>query len=304
VDLDITRPFTRAQARAAGLDDRRLRSRDFQQLLRGVYLSSRISDLARPRAQAALLIHPPDAVATHFSSARVLGAPVPDHPLEHVSVGRAEDRRQRHGIRCHVLALAQEDVKIVEGIRISDPHRLFVEMTSWLPLVDLVVLGDWLARQGHVTTDSLNDYCARTTAQHAAAARRAAGYVRSRVDSPMESRLRMLIVLAGLPEPAVNLRFVVEDGTASVRLDLSYPQVKLAVEYDGRHHVEVVDQWEGDLQRREGLDRGQWRIVVVTSRGIYREPGRTVQRVWQALADRGYRPLRPPTDDWRVHFGH
>lgn len=304
VQLDVMQPFTRAQARAAGITDRQLRGPDFQQLLVGIYLSSRVRDLSRPRAQAALMVHPPDAVATHFSSARVIGAPVPDHPLEHVTVGRAEDRRQRHGLRCHVMALAASDVKVVGRLRISDPHRLFVEMTPWLSLVDQVVLGDWLVRQAHVTVASLTGYCSRTSAQHAAAAQQAAAHVRDRVDSPMETRLRMLLVLAGLPEPSVNLELVLREGTAKVRIDLSYPKVKVAVEYDGRQHVEVVDQWEGDLGRREDLDDGDWRLIVVTSRGIYRSPGDTVLRVWRALRKRGYRPLPPPTDGWRVHFGH
>ena len=302
--LDITEPFTRAQARAEGISDRQLRGPDFQQLLGGIYLSSRITDLARRRARAALMVHPAGAVATHFTSARVLGAPVPDHPLEHVTVSRPEDRRQRHGLRCHVMALEAADIRMVDGLRVSDPHRLFVEMAPLLSLVDLVVLGDWLVKHEHVTTASLIKYCDSTTAQHAATARRAAAYVRDRVDSPMETRLRMLIVLAGLPEPEVNLRFVLRDGTAKVRIDLSYPKVKLAVEYDGRHHVEKVAQWDSDLDRREGMDEGRWRIVVVTSRGIYHEPGHTVQRVYRALRDRKYRPLAPPTDAWRVHFGH
>lgn len=304
MQLDVMQPFTRAEARAAGITDRRLRGPEFQQLLVGIYLSSRIRDLSQPRAMAALMVHPPDAVATHFSSARVIGAPVPDHPLEHVTVPLAGDRRQRHGIRCHVMALAAGDIKTVGRLRISHPHRLFVELVPWLSLVDLVVLGDWLVRHEHVTTASLLDYCSRTTAQHAEAAQRAASFVRDRVDSPMETRLRLLIVLAGLPEPSVNLKIVLREGTARVRIDLSYPAVKVAVEYDGRQHVEVVEQWEGDLGRRENLDDGDWRIIVVTSKGIYRDPGGTVMRVWRALSKRGYRPLAPPTDGWRVHFGH
>ncbi|CAA9374592.1 MAG: hypothetical protein AVDCRST_MAG47-1529 [uncultured Nocardioidaceae bacterium] len=302
--LDIMRPFTRAEGKAAGISDRQLRGPDFQPLLGGVYLSSRVRDLSRSRATAAVMVHPRDAVATHFSSARVVGAPVPDHPLEHVTVARAEDRRQRHGIRCHVAALSASDIAVVDGLRISEPHRLFVEMAPLLTLVELVVLGDWLVRHGHLTTTSLVEYCARTTARHAAAAATAASYVRSRVDSPMETRLRMLLVLAGLPEPSVNLRLVLHEGTAKVRLDLSYPTVKVAVEYDGRQHVEVVQQWQGDLDRREELDDGDWRIIVVTSRGIYREPEKTLLRVWRALHKRRFRPLAPPTDGWRVHFGH
>jgi very-short-patch-repair endonuclease len=303
VQLDIMTPFTWAEARAAGITARQLRGNEFQRLLGGVYISSRIRDLSRPRAKAALMVHPPSAVATHFSSARLRGAPVPVHPLEHVTVPRAEDRRQRHGVRCHVLALAEADIAVVSGLRISAPHRMFVELASALPLVDLVVVGDWLVRKGLITIDSLRQYCISTPAQHADAARRAAAYVRDRVDSPMETRLRMLIVLAGLPEPVVNLSIRDDHESVALRLDLSYPEVKVAVEYDGRQHVELTQQWERDLERRDELDRGRWRLVIVTSKGIYVEPERTVQRVFEALQDRGYRPLRRPTAGWHPHFG-
>jgi very-short-patch-repair endonuclease len=119
----------------------------------------------------------------------------------------------------------------------------------------------------------------------------------------METRLRMLLVLAGLPEPQVNLRLRDEHGTVFLRLDLAYPEVRVAVEYDGRQHAERAEQWQRDLDRREDLDADRWRLIVVTSKGIYREPERTLQRVWSALAERGYRPLPPIGDGWRPHFG-
>lgn len=301
--FDPFQPFSRKEALAAGLTDRQLRGDGYTQLLGGIYVATSAPDLTRLRVSAAIKVHPAGAVATHFSAARLLGVPVPAHPLEHVTVARAEDRRQRHGLRCHVAALEKADVTLIEGLRVSDPHRMFVELASGLGLVDLAVVGDWLVRRKLVTPASLLEYSTRSHARHARAARRAATYVRCRVDSPMETRLRMLIVLAGLPEPEVNLTIKDVHGVVSMRLDLSYPRVKLAVEYDGRQHVEVIDQWERDVERRDELDDGSWRLLVVTSKGIYREPEKTVARIYRALRARGYRPLRPPSQGWRPHFG-
>jgi very-short-patch-repair endonuclease len=87
------------------------------------------------------------------------------------------------------------------------------------------------------------------------------------------------------------------------RLDLSYPEIRLIVEYDGRQHAVDTVQWNSDLERREEFDDGQCRILVVTAKVIYREPERTLQRVRKALVARGYPGVpRRFSDDWQVHF--
>ena len=125
--------------------------------------------------------------------------------------------------------------------------------------------------------------------------------MRAGVDSPMESRLRLLLVLAGLPEPVVNHIEYREDGSWERRFDLAYPEHRLAVEYDGRQHAESQQQWERDVDRREGLDPDGWRLVVVLAKGIYREPERTLERVTAALREVGVRAT-VASDEWRLHF--
>ncbi len=134
-------------------------------------------------------------------------------------------------------------------------------------------------------------------------AHRAAHYLRTGVDSPMESRLRMLLVLAGLPEPQVNHILRAEDGSWLMRFDLCYPAYGILVEYDGRQHSEDTTQWERDIYRREDLDRLGLRLVIVLSRGIYADPERTLIRVSDALLSRGAPIRRRFLNDWRRHFG-
>jgi excinuclease ABC A subunit len=134
-------------------------------------------------------------------------------------------------------------------------------------------------------------------------ARRAARLVREGVDSPMESRLRMLIVLSGLPEPQVNVIVRNSDGEWIVRFDLCYPALKLAVEYDGRQHAESDAQWARDIDRRELLDRWGYRLVVVRSTDLYQDPERTLHRIRSALREQGARDLpRRLREEWRRHF--
>jgi hypothetical protein len=119
----------------------------------------------------------------------------------------------------------------------------------------------------------------------------------------METRLRMLIVLAGLPEPEVNRTVRAADGDPIRRHDLSYPEVRVIVEYDGHQHIEREQAWEADLDRREAIDDDAWRILVVTARGIFSEPERTALRIHRLLARRRMPGLiRAPRPDWRPHF--
>ena len=105
--------------------------------------------------------------------------------------------------------------------------------------------------------EALVTFCAASTPAHADQARRAASYVRARVDSPMETRLRLLLVLAGLPEPEVNRELRDELGIV-MRLDLCYPAIKVAIEYDVRQHLTSASQWERDVERRNDLVAQGW----------------------------------------------
>lgn len=131
---------------------------------------------------------------------------------------------------------------------------------------------------------------------------RAARLMREGVDSPMETRLRLLIVFAGIPEPTVNVIVRGEDGSWRMRFDLCYLDQRLIVEYDGRKHADSTEQWERDIYPREELDQMDYRLLIVTSRGVYSEPQRTLERVRDALRERGVKVPSPFKNAWRRHF--
>ncbi|HSV38174.1 MAG TPA: hypothetical protein VLI04_05390 [Nocardioidaceae bacterium] len=300
--LDTRRPFTRADALAAGISAKALRGSRFRRIFTGVYVDARVSDHPLVRASAAVLVSD-GSVASHTTAARVYELPVPSESMEHVTVSMAAQRASRSGVRCHVGTVV--GVRSVQGVPVSAPLDVFVQLAGMLSLVDLVVVGDAMVRRALATPAELRARCASVTEAHIVLARRAADLVRDRVDSPMETRLRLLLVLAGLPEPEVNRKIRDAHGVVLMRLDLSYPAVKVAVEYDGRQHAEDKGQWNRDLDRREDLDDEEWRILVVTRKGIYVEPARTIERVFTLLRKRGLPGLPPrPRDDWRQHFAH
>ena len=89
----------------------------------------------------------------------------------------------------------------------------------------------------------------------------------------MESRVRMLLVFAGLPEPAVNHVIRRRDGEWLWRFDMCYPRPKIAVEYDGQQHLDTPRRRQ-DLLRREQLERDGWLFIVFVSDDVYVDPGR------------------------------
>jgi hypothetical protein len=113
----------------------------------------------------------------------------------------------------------------------------------------------------------------------------------------METRLRMLLVLAGLPEPVVNHTIRDRQGRVLMRFDLSYPDLLIVIEYVGRQHRADLDQWDRDEERKDWFDDSGWRHVPVFP--LHRRPDTTVERVVRALASRGVRART--TDDWRPH---
>lgn len=300
-EFDPAVPFLRRDALAAGISPKQLRGPSFRVVLPGVYVAASTPVTPLLRVRAALVPYGASAWASHASAARVYDLPLPTIPEEHLSVTRAGRRRRHAGVRVHVAGEGR--TRTVHGVRVCEPTRLFVELASLIPLVDLVVVGDAMVRRRLLTPEDLVSSCAASRHPAASAARRAAGYVRRDVDSPMETRLRMLIVLAGLPEPRINLTLRTDDGSLLRRYDLSYPEALVVIEYDGRHHAERVESWEADLQRREAIDDEGWRILVVVASGIYRDPAATLARVHRLLRARGMAGV--PTrlsEEWRAHF--
>ena len=287
----------RAPRLPRGLTAWDLRSKRYRRLFRGVYVSTAARITPLLMAEAGLLLAGVGAVASHHTAARVWGGVVPDDGLVHVT---CSGRPRVRGLKAHRGKPGQLGTA-VRGVPVTTPVSTFLDLSDELRLVDLVVLGDSLVRAGRVTPRELVAAAAAYQGRARRLARRAAGLVRADVDSPMESRLRLLMVLAGLPEPAINHKIWWADGRVRWRFDLCFAQHRLVIEYDGRQHAESDAQWDADIDRREWMDGNRWRLVVVRSRDIYRTPARTLSRIAGAMRDQGMCVPRL-SDEWRLHF--
>ena len=84
------------------------------------------------------------------------------------------------------------------------------------------------------------------------------------------------------------------------RLDLSYPEHLLAIEYDGRWH-DAPAQRELDELRRADLRQRGWTVIVLHAEDLYAAPEATLAALRAELEQHG---IHVPTlhDEWRRHF--
>ena len=155
-----------------------------------------------------------------------------------------------------------------------------------------MVLGDAVLRHGWADLVELTAWSARPGRRGARRMRAAIALLEPRADSPMETRLRLLLLRAGLGRPVAN-QDVVVDGGWLARPDLSYPDLRIAIEYDGDHHRTNRRQWQRDIGRRRVLEDAGWLVIVVTADDVLRRPEQLVERVRCAIARRSTSSVRP-----------
>lgn len=286
----LQRPFTPAQAAALGLSADVLRGARFWTPVRGVRAARELPDSFELRCQALALLAP-DAAFSHLSATRLCGLPVPEQrsplgvPLaEPVEVTSPHLPPRIRGMRGHRGQLG-DDVLVLRGLRVTSGARTWADLAARLALDDLVVLGDAVLRHGWADLVELSARAARPRRRGAARMRAAVALLEPRTDSPMETRLRLLLIRAGLGRPAVNLDVIV-DGDWLARPDLSYPALRIAIEYDGDHHRTDRRQWLRDIGRRRVLEDAGWLVIVVTADDVLRRPEQLVERVRRAIASR------------------
>jgi hypothetical protein len=295
-DIDILKPFLRHRAISAGFTERELKSRAFTQLVWGVHVSSEVPIDNYILCKAALLAVPEGAICGR-SAARLWGAIVPDSADVEILLNRKQ-RTLIKGLRMHRPA-QPPPTTMRYGLRVTTPEATFLKLAGELELVDLVVAGDTLCKKA-TTPQKLVAAAAAFRGKRARLAREAAALVRSRVDSPQETKVRLLMVLAGIPEPTVNIVFRDEEGSIKRRIDMGYRKLRLGVEYDGRQHAENDEQWQNDIDRREEFDELEWRLIILRSPDLFVRPDLALARVARALASKGV--IVHLKQDWRRHF--
>lgn len=166
-------------------------------------------------------------------------------------------------------------------------------MATRLTVTDLVVMGDQLLRRPRPGLERRSspfatvDTIAAAIQKHPKTPgieRVRAAFERMRVgsDSPAETRLRLAIAAAGLPEPELQMRL---DPTNpySPESDLGYRVARIALQYDGYHH-RSPEQLASDNRRDLAFTQAGWTYLKFDWQDARAGFGRAIILLRQALA--------------------
>lgn len=283
---EADRPFLGRQAvRRGDLTTYCLR-RDYRTVYRNVYLSKAATLTALTRARAAWLWSGGAATLTGLSAAAVLGAKWIDanRPAELTRV----NRRCPPGIIAHSYSLIAREIVVFRGVRITTPARTAFDLGRTLPQDQAIPILDALANATNFKVDDVvllaNE---KPGARGVRRLRSTLALVDGGAESPRESRLRLLIVRAGLPPPETQIEFADEFGNPFIRVDMGWRQRKVAVEYDGVQHWSDRYQRSWDIDRIAILEARGWAVVRVSAEMLSR-PHVIFERVLAKLRAAGY----------------
>ncbi|MCT9935002.1 DUF559 domain-containing protein [Planotetraspora sp. A-T 1434] len=244
------------------------------------------------RAAAASLLIPRGGAIAGRMAAWLHGADLLSAAKEdavEVVVPPGMSMRPRRGIDVRTARLDEGDVVIVRRLPALRPIRIAFDLARWEPdLVEAVVLVDALARIGvrrHFTPAALLDYAAgRPGARGVSRLPEIVDLSDPLAESPMETRLRLLLVRSGLPRPVSQYEIYNDHDLLMGRVDLAYPQMKLAIEYDGEGHER---RWLDDVGRQNQIFGEGWMLRRYTKQHVYRAPDLIVREIGALLKRAG-----------------
>ncbi|MGR0159228.1 endonuclease domain-containing protein [Paenarthrobacter nitroguajacolicus] len=199
----------------------------------------------------------------------------------------------------HAGQFFEDEIANLNGLLITSRARTWLDCARKMIIDEITVVADHLLRLPRPELEGRTEpYCTREDLEtmldrHKGTpgirkARLALEQARVGADSAPETRLRLALERAGLPQAEVNRP--TELGTGVVRQpDLSYPDLQVAVEYEGEGHSDPA-QIVRDIEREKDFSRAGWILVRISKRHMRNDAYAAVSKVRNALIDRGWAP--------------
>ena len=260
------KPFTLQEARRAGLTLSSLRGRAWQSLGSELYRWSGLPEDPWQVLRAWQSVLPADAVFVGGTAAWILGLDlIAQGPVE-VAVPPQSSLRSRAGLTVRRCQIPPSETVKIRALRTTTLHRTLVDLCLLWPAVEVLAAID-MALSSHATDDAALDRYIEMSEGRAGVRRlRSLAKLAAPAESPMETRLRWLLIQGGLPRPEVQTDLYDGEDRLIARADLYYPEARLVIEYDGSNHR---DRLVEDNRRQNLLLNAGYALLRFVAADIY-----------------------------------
>jgi very-short-patch-repair endonuclease len=224
---------------------------------------------------------PQEAVFAGATAAWLLGLDLdPIHPVE-VVVPPLSGIRSRSGLSVRRCQIAPSEAVAIRGLRATSLHWTLSDLCLRYPAVEALIALDMAVRLGFTDATALGRYARMARGRAGVRRLRSLTELAAPSESPMETRLRWLLLQAGLQGPEVQTNLYDGEDRFVGRADLHYPAARLVLEYDGGNHR---DRLVEDDRRQNLLINAGFRLLRFTAADIHNRPDVVVAQVRGALA--------------------
>ena len=264
---------------------------------RDAYAPGYEPDRARVRLAALRRLLPADAALTHRTALWVLGLDVLGPALD-VTVPRGRHLVPRPHLRTRSARLDDRELVDLGGLLAVSAARAVVDVARTEPVLEAVAVADAALRAGHATVEGVLESLDRASGLRGVrGAREALALVDPRSESPQESRLRVHLVLGGVPRPVVQHDVYGPRGHVG-RADLWIEG--LVVEFDGRVVHQEARAFAHDRRRHNEFVELGLEVRRYTGLDVFRRSRADLcAEVWRAVrqaATRSRPDVRPGPD--------
>jgi very-short-patch-repair endonuclease len=277
-----TNAFSLEEARRHGLTKDHLLGASWRRLGGGLYAACAIADDPDVVIDASSRRLPMTAVFSGRTAAWLHGLDLPPCDPVEVTLPLGSHTSRLAGIAVRRSDVGASETVTRRGHPATSVVRTLADLGRRLPLVEAVAALDMaLHRRLLESQDLLSWARAHPRYRGIARLRQSIELAEPATESVMETRLRMILVMARLPRPQAQVTLRNEAGHFLGRPDFYYPLHRLAIEYDGAQHRENLT---GDNRRQNRLVDAGYRLLRFTAADVLSAPDSVVALVRRALS--------------------
>lgn len=262
--------------------------KQYEDIYPGVYIPRGESVTADERAVAAWLWSKRRGVVAGQSAAAILGVRWAEgtDPAELIH----DNHKTRKLLIVRADALAEGESAPIDGIAVTTPARTGFDIGRYTAdrLRAVQRLDALMNTTGVKAVDIEVVAAAHPGVRGLERLRRVLPLVDGGAESPQETAARLALIDAGLPPPTTQYRIFGRYGEFIARVDMAYPDVRVAIEYDGAQHWTDAGVRQRDIDKGVAFQELRWNVIRVGSDLLWKRRATYIRRVETALQERGF----------------